>query len=131
MYSDNEDETDLEYSIKTGNTNDIIVLFKTIICNQVNSFYIYTAMNNPFMPNFIIDIITPYLYKGYENALVNFLDGWLDYGWDDKISPLEKLKLKNMIISFLRTDKIKLDEFYIPILYNIFNVSYYSETMKG
>ena len=131
MYSDIEEENDLEYSIRTSNKNDVILLFTTIKCSEINSYYIYTAMGNPIMPHFINDIITPYINNGYSSSLINFLDGWVDYGWDNKISSSEKLKFKNILISFLRTDKIKLDEFYIPILYNIFNISYYAETMIG
>ena len=131
MYSDIEEENDLEYSIRTSNKNEVILLFTTIKCSYINSYYIYTAMANNFMPDFINDIITPYINNGYSSSLTNFLDGWVDYGWDNKISLSEKLKFKNILISFLRTDKIKLDEFYIPILYNIFNISYYAETMIG
>ena len=131
MYSDIEEENDLEYSIRTSNKNDVILLFTTIKFSEINSYYIYTAMGNPIMPDFINDIITPYINNGYSSSLTNFLDGWVDYGWDNKISSSEKLKFKNILISFLRTDKIKLDEFYIPILYNIFNISYYAETMIG
>lgn len=131
MYSDIEDENELEYSIKIGNKDDVISLFKTIGCTKLNSYYIHTAMSNDYMPDFIIDVIKPYMDKGYESALINFLDGWIDYGWDNKISLSKKLKFKNIIISFLRTDKIKLDEFYIPILYDLFNISYYAETMIG
>jgi hypothetical protein len=131
MYSDYE-ESDLEYTIKTSRVvSDIILLFKTIKCTEINCLYVYLAMANPYMTDFIKDIMTPYINKGYGHSLINFLDGWVDYGWDDKMSSIKKVEIRNMIILFLRTDKIKIDECYIPILYNIFNISYYGELMMG
>ena len=132
MYSDYEEDDDsLDYSIRKSNKDDVILLFKTIKCNESNSNYIYTSMGNPNMPKFIKDVMKPYIDNGYQNSVVSFLDGWLDYNWDNKISLEEKLKIKNMIVLFLRTDKIKIDEYYIPILYDIFNINYYAETMIG
>jgi hypothetical protein len=131
MYSDYEEDDSLEYSIRKSNKKDVILLFKSIKCNESNSNYIYSAMANNAMPDFIKDIMTPYINNGYENSIISFLDGWLDYNWDEKLSLDEKLKIKNMIVLFLRTDKIKIDEYYIPILYNTFNISYYAETMMG
>lgn len=131
MYSDYEEDDSLEYSIRKSSKDDVVLLFKTIKCNESNSNYIYSAMANPNMPEFINNIMTPYINNGCANSLISFLDGWLDYEWNNKISVEEKLKIKNMIILFLRTDKIKIDEYYIPILYDTFNVSYYTETMMG
>ena len=132
MYSDYEEDDDsLEYSIRKSKKEDIVLLFKTINCNNSNSNYIYSAMENPNMPQFIKDIMMPYIEKGYSNAVISFLNGWLHYNWDSKLSINEKLKIKNIIILFLRTDKIKINEFYIQILYDTLNISYYAETMVG
>jgi hypothetical protein len=129
---DYNNEDDLEYYIKINGKDDVKIIFRTIKCSETNSYYIYTAMANLSMPHFMKDIITPYIDEGYKDALYNFLDGWIDYGWNNKILPSEKIEFKNMIVNFLRTDKIVLlDEFYIPILDNIFNINYYAETMIG
>lgn len=129
---DIKEENKLEYSIKTSLPEEVISLFKTISISIINTAYIYNSMANPFMPEFIKDVMTPFVNKGYGDSVIcNFLDGWSDFNWDDKLLVTEKEDFKKMLISFLRTDKIKLDEAYIPIIYNIFNISYYAETMMG
>lgn len=124
---------DLIYDIKTLPTNDIIILFKTIEINLESTEYIYTSMSNPYVYEFIDELVKMYIDKKVYSVFYNIMDGWLDNKHIFTKNYKEKLseKLYKIFVVLLRTDMIKCDNLYIDNLQKEFNINYYAETMVG
>jgi hypothetical protein len=126
-------EEDLIYDIKTLSTNDIIIFFRTVEINIESAEYIYIAMSNPYVYEFIDQLVEMYIEKKVYSVFYEIMDGWLDNKHIFTKNYKEKLyeKLYKIFVILLRTDMIKCDNFYIDKLQNEFNINYYAETMVG
>lgn len=124
---------DIYYEIKTSQSEDVKIIFKTIQIISDNTHYIYQSMENVKLIEFIDDIVRPFIDNKITSVFYDILDGWLHFVKNRKIKNKEdiKNKISSILIDIIRTDSIDLEDYSINILKSEFNINYYAETMAG
>ncbi len=123
---------DFLYDIKTASTEDVIMLFKTIDISEDTASYMYSAMANRNLFDFVDQITDMYISKGVYSIAFDIIEGWSD---NHKIFSRNKedlrKKLREILIKLIRSDEVICENFYINILEKEFSINYYAETMVG
>jgi hypothetical protein len=125
---------DIYYEIKISDSEDVKTIFKTIEITPDNTYYIYQAMENIKLIEFIDDIVKPFINNKIISVIYDILDGWVNFLKNNKkIKNKEEIKNKisKILIDIIRTDLTKLDKHSINLLQSEFNINYYAETMVG
>lgn len=120
----------LDQHIRYGdNLEDIILLFKTLDHDSLNTKYIYNAMQNPHLIYHMDIIVNFFIKNGFYSSIYYFLDGYT-YFYKYKVSG----KYKKMMLDLFKQDDVysffrnhPLDEYYISLLDQYFRINYHAE----
>lgn len=127
-------EEDFLYDLKHSDSQDVITLFKTIQINEENSEYLYIAMSNTQLCDFIEEISELYIKNCVYSVFYEIIDGWIDNKCNinlyKNISELTR-KISKILIKLLHSDMIECENFYIDTLNKQFKINYYAEKMVG